>query len=175
MEPRRRRVLGLSLLAMVAIAALAVFGLRSEKTPAHGTKAPELPHEVLVGGPVSISSLVAGAHGRPTLVLFWASWCGPCKREAPAIERFSRSSEGTGRIVGVNWSDGLSGARSFIAGYHWSFPNVRDAEGTVGNDYKLIGLPTTYVLNSSGHITASLRGPQTPATLSGALAAAEGS
>jgi len=174
MKPKRMRVLGLALVAVAAIAALAVFGLRSEPTPARGTKAPELPSERLIGGPVSISSLVASAHGRPSLVLFWASWCGPCKKEAPAIERFSRSSAGAGRIVGVNWSDALAGARSFLAGYHWSFPNVRDGEGTVGNEYKLTGLPTTFVIDAGGRIEATLRGPQTEAALSGALAAAEG-
>ena len=108
------------------------------------------------------------------LVLFWASWCGPCVREAPAIERFSQSSKGSGRIVGVNWSDELSNAQSFVKRYGWSFPNQRDGDGTVGNNYHLTGLPTTFVVDSTGHITATLRGPQTEAALKGALEAAEG-
>ena len=174
MDGNRLRALGLALVAVAAITALAIFGLRSEHSPAQGTKAPELPRERLVGGPVSIPSLVAAGHGRPSLVLFWASWCGPCIREAPAIERFSQTSEGRGRIVGVDWSDALSGARSFISRYHWSFPNVRDGEGTVGSSYRLAGLPTTFVLDATGHIHGTLRGPQTQAALSGALAAAEG-
>ena len=167
MKTKRLRLLGLALIAVVAIAALAVFGLRSEKTPAHGTRAPELPRERLLGGPVSIPSLLAAGHGRPSLILFWASWCGPCKKEAPEIA-------GSGRIVGVDWSDSASEARSFIAHYHWSFPNLRDGEGTVGNSYRLTGLPTTFVLDATGHIRATLRGPQTQAALGGALAAAEG-
>src|SRR5487761_2441776 len=100
MDPRRLRALGLTLLAIAVIAALAIFGLRSEHAPAHGRKAPELPAERLVGGPVTIPDLLASAHGRPSLVLFWASWCGPCVREAPAIERFSQAGEGRGRLVG---------------------------------------------------------------------------
>jgi len=174
MDPRRLRALGLTLLAIAVIAALAIFGLRSEHAPAHGRKAPELPAERLVGGPVTIPGLLASAHGRPSLVLFWASWCGPCIREAPAVERFSQASEGRGRIVGVDWSDASSGARSFISRFHWSFPNVRDGEGTVGNAYRLVGLPTTFVLDGSGRIRETLRGPQTQASLSAALAAAEG-
>jgi cytochrome c biogenesis protein CcmG, thiol:disulfide interchange protein DsbE len=165
----------LALTAVAAVAALAFFGLRSEHGPPGGPKAPELPREPLVGGPVSISSFVAGAHGRPSLVLFWASWCGPCIHEARAVERFSQTSQGVGRIVGVDWSDAVSGARAFISQYHWSFPDVRDAEGTVGNSYRLLGLPTTFVLDGSGRIKRALRGPQTEASLRGALAAAEGS
>ena len=75
--------------------------------------------------------------------------------------------------MGVNWSDGLSGARGFISRYHWTFPNVRDGEGTVGNAYRLTGLPTTFVLDGHGHIAAVLRGPQDQASLARALAAAE--
>ena len=165
--------LGPAVIALAAIAALAFFGLRPERTPA--IRAPELPRERLAGAQVTIPSLVASGHGRPSLVLFWASWCGPCKREAPEIERFAQSRAGRGRIVGVDWSDALAGARSFVAGYRWSFPNVRDGDGTVGNAYRLIGLPTTFVVDAGGRIRASLRGPQTAAELTSALAAAEGS
>jgi thiol-disulfide isomerase/thioredoxin len=174
MDPRQLRKRGLVLLGVLAVAALAVFGLRSERSPAGGRKAPELPRETLVGGPVSMPSLLASAHGRPSLVLFWASWCVPCIEEAPAIERFSNTSQGSGRIVGVNWSDALTGARSFVGRHHWSFPNVRDGDGTVGNNYRLTGLPTTFVVDAKGRITSTLRGPQTEAALKGAMSAAEG-
>src|SRR5204862_455307 len=50
--------------------------------------------------------------------------------------------------------------------------NLRDAEGTVGNDYGISGLPTTFVLDGRGHIAATLRGPQDDASLARALAAA---
>ena len=137
-------------------------------------KAPELPSETLVGRGLTMPSLLAGSRGRPSLVLFWASWCEPCKQEAPAIERFSQTSAGSGRIVGVNWSDALPSAEAFVKRYRWSFPNQRDGNGAVGNNYRLTGLPTTFVVNSEGRITATLRGPQTEAALRGALEAAEG-
>jgi thiol-disulfide isomerase/thioredoxin len=164
------RLLG-GVLAAAAIAALAVFGLASDRSATAGRLAPALPRERLVGGPVTLANLFKPMGGRGGgLVVFWASWCGPCAREAPAIERFSQSQAGHGRIVGVDWSDGLSGAQGFIRQHGWTFPNVRDGEGLVGNDYRLTGLPSTFVVSSAGRIRAVLRGPQTERTLARALA-----
>jgi cytochrome c biogenesis protein CcmG/thiol:disulfide interchange protein DsbE len=119
---------------------------------------------------VTLPGLLASARGRSVIITFWASWCEPCAREAVALERFSLSSPGRGRLVGVNWSDGLSGARSFVHRYSWTFSNVRDSEGTVGNEYRLTGLPTTFVLDASGRIRAVLRGPQDERSLARVLA-----
>jgi thiol-disulfide isomerase/thioredoxin len=156
--------------ALAVIVAFVVVGLSSSHSTATGRNAPALPREHLAGAPVTLASVLASAHGRATLVVFWASWCGPCVHEAPAIERFSQSAAGHGRVVGVDWSDSLSGARAFIKDHLWTFPNVRDAEGTVGNEYRMTDLPTTFVLDSSGRIRAALRGPQDASTLAKAMA-----
>jgi thiol-disulfide isomerase/thioredoxin len=166
----RRRLLLISTALAAAVAALIVFGLASDHSGPVGRRAPALPAEHLAGSPATLDSVLATAHGRATLITFWASWCGPCAKEAPALERFSRSAAGRGRLVGVDWSDALSGARSFVASHRWTFPVLRDAEGTVGNDYHLTGLPTTFVLDASGHIRAVLRGPQNASTLARAMA-----
>jgi thiol-disulfide isomerase/thioredoxin len=168
----RRRLLGWTL-AVAAAVALAIFGLASDHSASAGRRAPGLPRERLAGASVTLARLLAGAHGRPVLVVFWASWCDPCMSEAPALERFADSPSGRGRIVGVDWSDALSGARAFVRRYAWTFPTVRDAEGTVGNAYRLIDLPTTFVVDGHGRIRASLRGPQTVASLTRSLSAVE--
>lgn len=134
----------------------------------NGLPAPTLPRDVLVPPRVSLSSL----RGKPAAISFWASWCTPCGQEAPVLERLSHSLHGRARLVGVDWTDGLSGARSFISRYSWSFPNLRDADGVVGNRFGIDGLPTTYIVDSRGTITQVLRGPQQLATLRGALRAA---
>jgi cytochrome c biogenesis protein CcmG/thiol:disulfide interchange protein DsbE len=144
-----------------------VFGLAGS-AGRDGRPAPPLPHEQLSGAIVTLAAL----RGHPVLVTFWASWCAPCAREAPALERFSGGLNGHATLVGVNWSDlSLSEARAFIKRYGWTFPNLRDSEGTVGVNYGLTGLPTTFVIDSAGRVRATLRGPQTQQTLTHALAA----
>jgi thiol-disulfide isomerase/thioredoxin len=113
-----------------------------------------------------------GAHA--ALVLFWASDCEPCQREAAAVERFARSPAGHGRIVGVDYGESESSApRAFLRRYGWSFPNLEDSYGRTGEAYGLAGLPSTYVVDARGRIAATLRGPQTVQSLTRALAAAE--
>jgi thiol-disulfide isomerase/thioredoxin len=168
-----RRKLLLWTVVAAAVVVLAMFGLASDRSPGSGRTAPALPRERLAGAPITLAGLLAGAGDRPALVVFWASWCGPCATEAPALERFSQSATGRGRIVGVDWSDALPGARAFIRRYSWSFPNVRDPEGTVGNQYRLTVLPTSFVLDAHGRIQAVLRGPQSEASLAQALAGVE--
>jgi cytochrome c biogenesis protein CcmG/thiol:disulfide interchange protein DsbE len=156
--------------AATVLALVLAIGL-SGKGNAGGRLAPALPRELLAGPPVTLATLRAAAGGRPALVVFWASWCEPCRREAPAVERFARSPGGRGRVVGVDWSDETQSARRFVREYEWSFPNLRDGEGTVGYAYGLTGLPTTYVIGADGRIETTLRGPQTEQTLGHALAA----
>jgi cytochrome c biogenesis protein CcmG/thiol:disulfide interchange protein DsbE len=169
---RQVRLFLSSAVIIAAMAALAVFGLKSGGSVT-GRRAPALPREHLGGPPATISSLLAAAHGKAALVVFWASWCPPCIKEAPEVERFATSPVGRGRIVGVDWSDGLSGARSFIRKHSWTFSTLRDGEGLVGNSYHMTGLPTTFVIDAKGHIRASLRGPQSVSSLQSALVKVE--
>jgi thiol-disulfide isomerase/thioredoxin len=169
MGPRRLLLLAF---AAAAIAALAAFGLGSGRSPVLGRAAPALPREQLAGPPVTLAQMSAALAGRTALIVFWASWCEPCAREAPALERLSRSAQLSGRVVGIDWSDSLSGARAFIRRYGWSFSNLRDGDGSVGDAYRLRGLPTSFVLDARGRIHAVLRGPQDEASFSRALASA---
>jgi cytochrome c biogenesis protein CcmG/thiol:disulfide interchange protein DsbE len=109
------------------------------------------------------------------VVNFWASWCGPCIKEAPELRRFARGLRDRGTLVGVDWNDQLSGAREFIRKSRWTFPNLRDADGTIGNRWGLSGLPNTFVLDASGRVVRVLRGPQTVTSLEHALSAAAAS
>ncbi|HEY2141572.1 MAG TPA: TlpA disulfide reductase family protein [Solirubrobacteraceae bacterium] len=169
-------------LAAAALVAVVVFGFTSVGSSPRARAAPALPAEHLAGPPLAFSGTpqtsgagVSRAPRGPLVVVFWASWCGPCVREAPAVERFFNSASGRGRVVGVDWSDGLSGARSFVRRFSWSFPNLRDSDGTVGLAYRVTGLPTTFVVDSFGRIRATLRGPQDERSLGQALASVSSS
>ncbi len=166
-RPTLGKAIGVAVLA-IALAVVLVLGLKTNKG-ATAKAAPALPAEHLAGAQITLPKLLADAKGRPSLVLFWASWCDPCTSEAPAIEKFARSSEGQGRIVGVDWSDARSGASAFVRRFGWTFPTVRDGEGIVGSEYGLTNLPTTFVLDAKGKIRLTLHGPQTGASLSQAL------
>jgi thiol-disulfide isomerase/thioredoxin len=163
---RRGRVLGWALGVALLAAGLAV-GLSGKGGSTQGRLAPPLPHEDLIAPSTTVGEL----RGHPAFVVFWAGWCGPCEHEAPALERFSQGLKGRARLVGVNWSDGLSDARSFIRKYNWTFTNLRDAGGEVGREYGVnTSLPDTFVIDSQGRLRETLRGPQTAQTLSTALA-----
>jgi cytochrome c biogenesis protein CcmG, thiol:disulfide interchange protein DsbE len=157
----------------VALVALVVAGVVvAEIVTAGGAtakRAPELPTQVLSGHRVDLASL----RGKPALVNFWASWCAPCKQEAPELKRFSQGLGGRATLVGVDWNDRPDSAKSFIAQAGWRYPVLRDSSQRVGNAYGLNGLPTTFVLDSDGNIVAKLQGPQTVASLRQALAEAQ--
>jgi cytochrome c biogenesis protein CcmG, thiol:disulfide interchange protein DsbE len=151
---RRQLLVGVALVA-VAIVAVVASGTTSgtDKVKA----APALPTQVLVPPAVTIASL----HGKPAAINFWASWCDPCRHEASDFARLPEELGGRARLVGVNWNDTAGGARGFVKKYHWRFPVLRDGSGSIGSDYGLTGLPTTFILDANGRIVRVLRGPQT--------------
>ncbi len=153
------------ILAVVLVAGLIAFEVASAGSDAKPQPAPPLPAAVLQAPKTTLASL----RGKPALVNFWASWCEPCREEAPELERFSRSLHGAANLVGVDYTDQAGNARDFIDQYGWSFPVLSDPDGIYGARYRFSGLPTTVVLDSRGRIVATLRGPQTAAKLRRAL------
>ena len=133
--------------------------------------APPLPTAVLQPPKTTLASL----RGKPALINFWASWCEPCRKEAPELARFDRSLGGAGRLVGIDYTDQSDAGREFVHEYGWKFPILEDPDGVYGARYRFSGLPTTVVLDSRGRIVQTLRGPQTVADLQGALKSAQGS
>ncbi len=150
----------------VAVGAIALIALEVATAGSGGgaKHAPALPKQVLQGPPVTLAKL----QGKPTLVDFFASWCEPCREEAPEIARLQRSLAGAA-IVGIDYTDQEENARSFIHKYGWTFPVLSDPNGIYGARYGFSGLPTAVVLDRNGAIDATLRGPQSLADFRRAL------
>jgi cytochrome c biogenesis protein CcmG/thiol:disulfide interchange protein DsbE len=134
-----------------------------------GSRAPALPSRLLSGRMVDLASL----RGRPALVNFWASWCSPCRQEAPRLERLAEADRRV-HVLGVDWNDSASDARAFVQSLGLRYPILRDGSGAVGDRYGITGLPSTFVLDPQGRIATVLRGPQTSAGLRAALSSASG-
>jgi cytochrome c biogenesis protein CcmG/thiol:disulfide interchange protein DsbE len=163
----RRRVWPIVLIA----AAVAVFVAAEAVSGSSGqarTPGPALPTQVLVPP----ATRLAAVRGRPVVVNFWASWCGPCRQEAPQLARLSRRLGSRATLVGVDWNDARASARAFIRRYGWTFSNLRDGNGEVGDRYRISGLPTTFILDGRGEIVRRLVGPQTADGVLRALATA---
>jgi cytochrome c biogenesis protein CcmG, thiol:disulfide interchange protein DsbE len=107
-------------------------------------------------GELQLSSL----QGKAVVVNFWASWCDPCRDEAPLLEQVWQDNRGRGLImVGVDWSDFRTDARRFAERYGLTFPLVYDGSGDTGDPYGLTGLPETFVIDRAGRVVAAFVGP----------------
>jgi cytochrome c biogenesis protein CcmG, thiol:disulfide interchange protein DsbE len=160
--PRARWVaVGALVVAVIVVAEVASGG----GTDSNGRQAPPLPAKALRPPAVDLADL----RGKPALVDFFASWCGPCAEEAPTLRKLSQNLGGEATIVAVDWDDAGGPARAFVRKHGWTFPVLADTAGTAGEKYGLVGLPTSFVLDSQGRIVATFRGPQSEARLRQAL------
>jgi cytochrome c biogenesis protein CcmG, thiol:disulfide interchange protein DsbE len=107
------------------------------------------------GGTLALSSL----RGQYVLVNFWASWCIPCRDEAPLLERAWREYRNRGlMVVGVNIQDLEPEARKFIAQFKVSYPNVRDRDGRVSRAYGITGVPESFFIDRKGGVVRKFPG-----------------
>jgi len=159
--PPTRKGLGLgSILLLLAVAAIAlVFGLalarKNQSQPTAGP-APDFTLTTLDGGQINLASL----KGRVVVVNFWASWCGPCREEAPVLERVWQQYKNKDVvIVGVAYTDTEKNAKAYLQQFGNTYPNGLDIGTKISEMYNIQGVPETFIIDRNGNVSRFFKVP----------------
>ena len=127
---------------------------RGETPPAPALSLPRLDGD----GTVSLASL----RGKAVVVNFWASWCEPCKKEAPLLEQAWQENRADGLVVlGVDARDIRSDARTFARRYGISYPVLHDGPGSSLDHWGTTGFPETWWVDRQGRLVGYKEGQVT--------------
>ena len=154
---------------LITFLGLAIIGGLALQGTLSGSRNPNQLPSVLIGKPApdlqlallqnNQAKLALDAYlGQPFLVNFFASWCGPCRAEAPALEHLSKQI----RIIGIAYKDRPQDTRKFLQQYGNPFVAIgRDDDGRAGMSWGVYGVPETYLIAPSGQIKWRHAGPLT--------------
>jgi len=153
-----RSLIAIALVLTVVVLLGYGLGTKGERTLAVGDPAPDAELSALTGGG---RGSLADYRGRWVLVNFWASWCEPCREEAPVLQRFHREQRRNGlTVLGVNLDDSTDDARSFVSEFGLTYPQLRDGDGRDRREaYGMTGFPESFLVDPEGRIAVIRRGP----------------
>jgi cytochrome c biogenesis protein CcmG/thiol:disulfide interchange protein DsbE len=163
----RRLVLpGLVVCAAIALIALLAFGVSGQGTNSSieaqlaRNVRPPVP-DARLALPVLGSSAkqsVAGLRGKVVVLNVFASWCDPCKAEAPILARAQQQlTRQGGTVLGVTYLDNSSDAEQFVRREHINYPVVQDVDDNYVRSFGATGVPETFVIDRQGRIAAVRR------------------
>lgn len=157
----------LPVLLLVLLGAFLVSRMPVSAPTAVGSLAPDFSLADLDGNPIHLADL----RGRPVIVNFWASWCGPCVEEFPLLsDAFVRHADEGLVVIGIVWRDRSEAARDFMARNDAGWVAAMDPGERVATDYGILGPPETYFIGRDGTIVARQIGQVTAASLDAKLA-----
>lgn len=143
---------------MVAVVGLLVYGLVIKEGSGLevGDPAPEGALPRLEGGG---TESLADYRGSWVLVNVWASWCEPCREEAPALEALQRVHGGERfTVLGIDSSDLSSDGRAFVEEYGLSYPQLHDGDGDFADAFGATGVPESYLVDPQGKVRVIAKG-----------------
>lgn len=118
--------------------------------------------ELFAGGTLTLDQL----DGKIVMVDFWASWCPPCRQEAPVLAQVYREYQAKGvEFVGVDIWDRAEDAIKYVDRYGITYPNGLDDKGTIAIDYGVRGIPEKYFIDRNGVLVQKFVGPMDEARL----------
>jgi thiol-disulfide isomerase/thioredoxin len=147
------------LLALVLVLAACSDG--GSPVGATGTLLPEDPYELPDVDPDSFQALLGELEGTPVLVNVWASWCGPCRDEAPHLAAANAEYGDRVQFLGLDILDEREAARRFMREYGWTYPSVFDLPGAVRDSLGVLGQPVTLFYDASGELVDTHTGALT--------------
>ena len=152
-------------MAVLAVIGLLAFGLikKGDDPLQAGDPAPDAQLSSLDG---SAQGSIADYRGDWVLVNVWASWCDPCRDEAPALERFYRAHRADDfTVLGIDTQDDSRSADGFIREYGLTYPQLHDGSGDYADDLKTTGVPENFLIDPDGNVALVLRQPVTAESL----------
>ena len=114
-----------------------------------GVQAPDFTGELIDGTSITLSEL----QGKPVIINFWATWCGPCVKEMPAFERLKDDFGDKIGIIAVNCGDDAGTVKDFVEENGYTFPVVLDEEYSISMLYPTNSIPYTVVVDAEGRVT----------------------
>ena len=163
-SPRTALIIAITVTAAVALTVIGATAGSGAPAPRDLGKAKNFTLSVL-GHPGQHLSLQSMA-GRPVIVNFFASWCGPCQKETPLIAQFYRARQAHVTVVGIDVNDSSSAAQSFVRKSGVTYPVAVDPMPMkAATAYGLPGLPATFFLNAQHRIVKRVFGAVTQAEL----------
>ena len=120
-----------------------------------GNLAPDFTLRLISEGEDGNRLALSDLRGQVVLLDFWASWCAPCRVQAPILEQFARTNEDKPiTVIGVNTGDAEPAALEFVKSMGISYPVVFDEQGLVARAFGANELPTLVVINAEGEISS---------------------
>lgn len=183
---KRSAVPTVVLVAALALVALLVYGVASKGTDktlddainrGERPTAPGATRALPVLGDDASTRSLAQYKGKVVVLNFWASWCDPCREEAPVLRRAQQRLQrtGAGTVLGATFNDTPDKSQAFVREYRLTFPMVRDVGTKLAREYGTRSLPETFVIDKQGKVVAISRGAISQSFLDRAIRKAEAS